>query len=106
MAARPDRRESTEVRVHAVPKDENQLVAEALVPHQFGRVAEWIRAAETGTLPMNPTGPRSKTDLDSRLRPARLSLRVAGGRIPPGRRSYVRTRSIHYSTGLGSGTPP
>src|SRR5205823_10945779 len=46
-AARPDRQETTEVRVHAVPKDRNQLVAEALVPDQLRRVAQWIRAAET-----------------------------------------------------------
>jgi hypothetical protein len=46
-AARSDRRESTEVRVHAVPKERNHLVAEALVPDQLGRVVAWIRAAET-----------------------------------------------------------
>ena len=45
-AARPDREERVEVRVHAVPKDRNHLVAEALVPDLVGRVAEWIRAAE------------------------------------------------------------
>lgn len=46
-AARPDRGESTEVRVHAVPKERSRLVAQALVPDQLGRVAAWIRAAET-----------------------------------------------------------
>jgi hypothetical protein len=46
-AAGPDRPESMEIRVHAVPKDRNQLVAKALAPELLSRVAQWIRAAET-----------------------------------------------------------
>jgi hypothetical protein len=46
-AAGPDRPETMEIRVHAVPKDRKQVVAEALDPELLNRVAHWIRSAET-----------------------------------------------------------
>jgi hypothetical protein len=45
--ARADRQERLEVRVHAVPKDQKHLVAEAFTSELLRQVAVWIRAAET-----------------------------------------------------------
>ena len=46
-AAGPDRPETLEIRVHAVPKDRKRVVAEALDARLLSRVAHWIRSAET-----------------------------------------------------------